>query len=221
MVMAVTKEQKSMKKMRVLFMALAAILVVAMIAITISTNIKNKDKASGLDEYESGNLEDLPDNLVDESLDLESGLDVGYEAPNFELKTLTGEAVKLSDYRGKTVMLNFWASWCPPCRVEMPHMETYYQANKDEDNIEILAVNMTTLERGSQDKVGEFVDKHGLTFPILMDKDGDILDLYKVMVYPTTYIINPDGVITDKVMIPLDVDVIKWLIENSNELSTN
>ncbi|MDS9473119.1 peroxiredoxin [Sporosarcina pasteurii] len=208
-----------MKKIRILFITLAAILVVAMITIMITTNMTKKDKASGLDEYESGNLEDLPDNLVDESLDVESGIDVGHHAPDFELKTLTGEVVKLSDYRGKTVMLNFWASWCPPCRVEMPHMETYYQEYKDQDNIEILAVNMTTLERGSQEKVPEFVDKHGLTFPILMDEKGEIMDLYKVMVYPTTYIVNPDGVITDKVMIPLDVEVIKWLIENSDEFS--
>lgn len=208
-----------MKKMRVLLTTLAAILVVTMIVITITTNMKLKDKASGSDEYESGNIEDLPDDIVDESLDFESGLAINDEAPDFELTSLTGDTVKLSDYRGKTVMLNFWASWCPPCRVEMPHMETYYQEYKEEENIEILAVNMTTLERGSKEKVAEFVDKHHLTFPILMDEEGDIMDLYKVMVYPTTYIVNPEGIITDKVMIPLDVDVIKWLIENSNEVS--
>lgn len=122
--------------------------------------------------------------------------------------------LKLSDYRGQMVMLNFWASWCPPCRVEMPHMETYYQ---EDDNIEILAVNMTTLERGSREKVPEFVEKHGLTFPILMDEEGDVKDLYKVMVYPTTYIVNEEGIITDRINIPLDVDVIKWLVENSHD----
>ena len=208
-----------MRRLRVLLMAIAAILVVAMIVITITTNVKTKDNASESDEYESGNIEDLPDDIVDESLDLESGLDVGDEAPDFELTSLTGETVKLSDYKGKTVMLNFWASWCPPCRVEMPHMETYYQEYKDEENIEILAVNMTSLERGSKEKVGEFVSEHRLTFPILMDEEGSVKDLYKVMVYPTTYIVNPEGIITDKVMIPLDVEVIKWLIENSDEVS--
>lgn len=208
-----------MKKIRVLLMALAAVLVLAMIVITITTNMKTKDQSSGMDEYESGNIEDLPDDIVDENIDLESGLEINDEAPDFELTSLTGETVKLSDYRGKMVMLNFWASWCPPCRVEMPHMETYYQEYKDEKNIEILAVNMTTLERGSKEKVDEFVNKHGLTFPILMDEEGDVKDLYKVMVYPTTYIVNPEGIITDKVMIPLDVDVIKWLIENGDKVS--
>lgn len=208
-----------MKKIRVLSMTLAAVLVLVMIVITITTNMKTKDQSSGMDEYESGNIEDLPDDIVDENIDLESGLEINDEAPDFELTSLTGETVKLSDYKGKMVMLNFWASWCPPCRVEMPHMETYYQEYKDEENIEILAVNMTTLERGSKEKVGEFVDKHGLTFPILMDEEGDVKDLYKVMVYPTTYIINPEGIITDKVMIPLDVEVIKWLIENGDATS--
>lgn len=203
-----------MKKIRGLLLGLAALLAVLLIGLIFAT--KSSEQDGGLAGYDSANIDDLPDNVVDESLDVEAGLDVGQMAPDFELKTLDGESVRLSDYKGQMVMLNFWASWCPPCRVEMPHMETYYQENK-EDDIEILAVNMTTLERGSQDKVPDFVDKHGLTFPILMDEDGDIKDLYKVMVYPTTYILNEDGIITDRINIPLDVEVIEWLMENSRE----
>lgn len=196
-------------------MGLAGLLLILMITLMVMTNIQEK-KSGGLSEYESANIDDLsePETLVDESLDVESGLDVGQRAPDFELQSLDGEMLKLSDYRGQMVMLNFWASWCPPCRVEMPHMETYYQ---EDDNIEILAVNMTTLERGSREKVPEFVEKHGLTFPILMDEEGDVKDLYKVMVYPTTYIVNEEGIITDRINIPLDVDVIKWLVENSHD----
>lgn len=204
-----------MKKLRGLLFGLAALLVVLLIILIFAT--KSSEQADGLAGYESANIDDLPDDVVDESLDVEAGLDVGQMAPDFELKTLDGESVRLSDYKGQMVMLNFWASWCPPCRVEMPHMETYYQEYKEEDNIEILAVNMTTLERGSQDKVPDFVDKHGLTFPILMDEDGDIKDLYKVMVYPTTYILNEEGMITDRINIPLDVEVIEWLMENSRD----
>lgn len=203
-----------MKKLRMMMIGIAVSLVVAMITITIVTNITFKDKGE-FAEYESGNIADLPDNIVDENLDVEAGLEIGQKAPNFELKSLDGETFKLSDYKGQMVMLNFWASWCPPCRVEMPHMETYYQEYKEEHNIEILAVNMTTLERGSKEKVPEFVNKHELTFPILMDEKGDVKDLYEVMVYPTTYIVNAKGIITDKVNIPLDVEVIEWLVENS------
>lgn len=205
-----------MKTLRIIMFALAGLLVVAMIGITLFTNLKTVDQGE-FAEYESGNIDDLPDDIVDESLDVEAGLEIGQKAPNFELQSLSGETFKLSDYKGQMVMLNFWASWCPPCRVEMPHMETYYQEFKEEHNIEILAVNMTTLERGSEDKVPEFVDKHGLTFPILMDEKGDAKDLYDVMVYPTTYIINAKGIITDKVSIPLDVESIKWLVEESSK----
>lgn len=205
-----------MKTLRIIMFALAGLLVVAMIGITLFTNLKTVDQGE-FAEYESGNIDDLPDDIVDESLDVEAGLEIGQKAPNFELQSLSGETFKLSDYKGQMVMLNFWASWCPPCRVEMPHMETYYQEFKEEHNIEILAVNMTTLERGSEDKVPEFVDKHRLTFPILMDEKGDAKDLYDVMVYPTTYIINAKGIITDKVSIPLDVESIKWLVEESSK----
>lgn len=195
---------------------LAGLLVIAMVAITVVTNMKTKDQGE-FAEYESGNIDDLPDDIVDESLEVEAGLEIGQQAPNFELTSLSGETFKLSDYKGQMVMLNFWASWCPPCRVEMPHMETYYQEFKEEHNIEILAVNMTTLERGSKEKVPEFTEKHGLTFPILMDEKGDVKDLYDVMVYPTTYIVNAKGIITDKVNIPLDVETIKWLVEESSK----
>lgn len=204
-----------MKKIRMIMIGISALLIIAMISITVFTNIKLDDKGE-LAEYESGNIVDKPDKIVDESLDMEAGFDIGQKAPDFELESLTGEKVKLSDYTGKMVMINFWASWCPPCRVEMPHMETYYQEFKDEHNIEILAVNMTTLERGNREKVPEFVDKHGLTFPVLMDEEGKVKELYDVMVYPTTYIVNAKGIITDKVSIPLDVEVIKWLVENGS-----
>lgn len=206
-----------MKVIKLISFVVAALLVIAMITLTIKTNVKPKESKGALSEYESANIDDLPENIVDENLDLESGLDIGNKAPDFKLESLTGETLKLSDYRGKTVMLNFWASWCPPCRVEMPHMETYYQKYKESENMEILAVNMTTLERGRQEKVAEFVNELQLSFPVLMDEAGTAKDLYKVAVYPTTYIVNPEGVIVDKVMIPLDVEVIKWLIEEADD----
>lgn len=208
-----------MKKLRIVLMGLAGLLLILMITLMIITNSQEKE-AGGLSEYESANIDDLPEEKkrVDESLEIEAGLDVGKKAPDFELQSLDGETFKLSDYRGQVVMLNFWASWCPPCRVEMPHMDTYYQ-NHQEDDIEILAVNMTTLERGSREKVPEFVEKHALTFPILMDENGDIKDLYKVMVYPTTYMVNEDGIITDRINIPLDVDIISWLFEESKDFT--
>lgn len=208
------------KRMKQIVTGVAIGLVLVMILITVVTNLpQSEPKPTGkFAEYENVNIDQLPENRVDTSLDLDAGLEVGQKAPNFTLTSLDGEKFSLADYKGeKMVMLNFWASWCPPCRVEMPEMEKYYEQYQEQDNIEILAVNMTTIERGSQDKVPQFVEELGLTFPVLMDQDGNVKDLYDVMVYPTTYIVNEEGIITDKVVIPLDVEVIKWLVEKSKD----
>lgn len=208
------------KRMKQILTGVAIGLVLVMIMITVVTNLpQSEPKPTGkFAEYENVNIDQLPENRVDTSLDLDAGLEVGQKAPNFTLTSLDGEKFSLADYKGeKMVMLNFWASWCPPCRVEMPEMEKYYEQYQEQDNIEILAVNMTTIERGSQDKVPQFVEELGLTFPVLMDQDGNVKDLYDVMVYPTTYIVNEEGIITDKVVIPLDVEVIKWLVEKSKD----
>ncbi len=164
-------------------------------------------------------IEDLPSGQVDENIDTKPGLEKNQVAPDFELATLTDGTVRLSDYRGKKVILNFWASWCPPCRVEMPYMENYYKENKDAENVEIIAVNMTKTERGGDDKierVEEFVEDNKLTFPILLDETGEVMKLYQIMAYPTTYIINPEGVITDVVIRELNEEILAELVKNSN-----
>ncbi|WP_077324848.1 TlpA family protein disulfide reductase [Virgibacillus siamensis] len=118
------------------------------------------------------------------------GIDVGDTAPDFQLETLSGKKVKLSDYRGGPVMLNFWASWCPPCRAEMPDMEKLHQ-NKD---VTILAVNLTESESG-KGNVKEFVNKYNLTFPILLDEEVRVAAMYQIRPIPTTFFIDSEGVI--------------------------
>ena len=123
--------------------------------------------------------------------------EVGYLAPGFTLEMMNrGKAVNLSDYKGKVVLLNFWASWCFPCRKEMPSMEELYQIFKDKD-FEILAVNM---DKFSQEKVISFVSNYGLTFPILLDKELKTALIYEVRHIPTSYIIDKNGVISDKII---------------------
>ncbi|KGX84962.1 redoxin domain-containing protein [Pontibacillus litoralis] len=123
----------------------------------------------------------------------EIGLQVGDQAPDFQLTTLNGEQVSLSDYKGQKVMLNFWASWCPPCRAEMPDMEKFYQ-NTD---IQILAVDLTQTET-SIDSVQQFVSEHELTFPILLDEDSSVAANYQIRPIPTTYMIDSSGTIQHK-----------------------
>jgi thiol-disulfide isomerase/thioredoxin len=123
--------------------------------------------------------------------------EVGYLAPEFTLETLGGgKMVNLSDYKGKVVLLNFWATWCIPCRKEMPSMEELYKVLK-ERGFEVLAVN---LERFAEEKVSLFVSNYGLTFPILLDKDQKTAVTYQIRAIPTTYIIGKDGVIKEKIV---------------------
>lgn len=120
------------------------------------------------------------------------GIRKGEQAPDFQLYDLAGNPVKRSDYLGKKVLLNFWATWCPPCRAEMPQMEKFH-AEYGED-IAVLAVNLTDTEKNPQHVAG-FVSEYALTFPVILDEQGEVADLFKIFAYPTTYVLDRDGVI--------------------------
>jgi len=116
------------------------------------------------------------------------GLKKGNMAPDFELETLDGEAVKLSDFRGEKVIVNFWATWCPPCRAEMPDMQKFHE----EHGAQILAVNLTPTEQ-SETQVRDFLDEYGVTFTVLSDVDTHVSTLYNASALPTSYLINSKG----------------------------
>lgn len=119
-----------------------------------------------------------------------TGLAVGDFAPDFILTTIDGKTVRLSDYRGQRVFVNFWATWCPPCRAEMPDMQKLYE--EQEVPVEILAVNLTPTEQ-NEENVVNFIADLGLTFPVLMDKNSEVAEEYKVQAYPTSYMIDSEG----------------------------
>lgn len=112
----------------------------------------------------------------------------GSPAPDFELLDTEGKLHRLSDYRGKTVILNFWATWCPPCREEIPSMNRAWQQLREEDVV-ILAVNMGEDE----DTIFVFTADYPAQFPLLLDRDGAVIARWPVKGLPTTYIIAPDG----------------------------
>lgn len=119
---------------------------------------------------------------------------VGQLAPDFALKTLTGELITLSSLRGQPVLLNFWASWCPPCRLEMPDLMRVYETRRAEGLV-ILGVNVTFQDSTASAQV--FVDEFKITFPTLLGKTGQVTtDLYRVHGLPTSVFINPEGLIT-------------------------
>src|SRR6266498_4881598 len=136
----------------------------------------------------------------------------GFPAPDFELKTLTGETVKLSDLRGHAVLVNLWATWCPPCRTEMQTIETVYNEYKDQGFI-VLAVNMTSQD--AAEKIAPFVNEQALTYPILLDETGDMATAYQMKSLPSSFFINQDGIINEVVIGgPMAEALLRTRIEN-------
>ncbi|GAA0329775.1 redoxin domain-containing protein [Bacillus carboniphilus] len=136
----------------------------------------------------------------------------GSPAPDFKLPTIEGEAMRLSDYRGKKVILNFWATWCPPCKAEMPHMQNFYEKNKDK-GVEIVAVNLTNLDKG-EERIKQFIEDYGLTFTVPLDVEGNIGIEFQAFTIPTSYIIDTNGVIQKKIIGPMDEEMMNNLIKN-------
>jgi peroxiredoxin len=135
------------------------------------------------------------------------GLKIGQEAPDFKLMDRKGQLFKLSDYRDKTVVLNFWATWCPPCRAEMPELQKYDERIRD-NNVVILAVNATNSET-SINTVGDWLQDKRYTFPVLFDSDGEITQTYRIAAFPSTYIIQPGGLIQNKHQGPMNAAMLK------------
>jgi len=117
------------------------------------------------------------------------------EAPEIELEDTNGQLVSLSSHRGKVVILNFWATWCPPCRAEMPSMQRLYEELND-DGIELLAVDLQESEK----TVKDFLEKNGYTFPVLFDRTGQAGAMYGARSIPTTYLIDADGMAVARVV---------------------
>ena len=143
----------------------------------------------------------------------QNGIEIGKAAPDFELSKLDGTKVKLSDLKGKKVILNFWATWCGPCQREMPDMQEFY--SKYQNDVEILAVNYTASE-GSEgkEKVRRFAEEKGVTFPILLDTDIKVTTAYKVITIPTSYFVDTKGVIQDKFIGPMTVNEMEKRVAN-------
>ncbi|KXH82053.1 thiol-disulfide oxidoreductase ResA [Sporosarcina sp. HYO08] len=136
-------------------------------------------------------------------------LAVGDQAPDFELIDLEGNKQRLSDYKGQGVLLNFWGTWCPPCKKEFPYIENQYKDFKDQ-GVHVLAVNI----KESKLKVEAFRDQYGLTFPIAIDKDESVKEAYNVVPLPTTFFINKEGEIEQIITREMSEAEIKSLMES-------
>ena len=116
-------------------------------------------------------------------------------APEFSLKDMDDKVHQLSAYRGRVVIVNFWATWCPPCRFELPSMDKAYQILKQQDVV-MLAINVGE----DTDTIFSFTADYPVSFPLLLDKDAAVIKQYPVIGLPTSYIINPQGQLVYRVI---------------------
>ncbi|MDP2932391.1 MAG: TlpA disulfide reductase family protein [Chloroflexota bacterium] len=115
---------------------------------------------------------------------------MGHPAPDFTLLDLEGNRVTLSDFRGKVVFINFWASWCPPCRAEMPDIEAVYQKYKDKG---VVVIGIDIME--PEDVVRQFVRQGGYSWTFVLDSTGEIARDYRIAAIPTSFFLDKDGII--------------------------
>jgi cytochrome c biogenesis protein CcmG/thiol:disulfide interchange protein DsbE len=121
----------------------------------------------------------------------------GFLAPDFELKTPKGDSIQLSDLRGQAVLVNLWATWCPPCRAEMQTIEKVYDEYEDQ-GFTVLAVNMTYQD--DPFAIMPFVKEEGLTFAILLDETGEMANAYQLRSLPSSFFVDRNGVINEVVI---------------------
>jgi cytochrome c biogenesis protein CcmG, thiol:disulfide interchange protein DsbE len=125
---------------------------------------------------------------------------VGDRAPEFSLKGLDGNQVRLSDLRGKIVMVHFWATWCPPCVEELPTLDTISRALPARD-FQVLAVS---VDEGGAPAVGSFLQRNRLVLPVLLDPDHAVSSRYGTFKFPETYLVGRDGIVKYKIIGPRD-----------------
>ena len=129
------------------------------------------------------------------------------KAPKIITKTLDGNTINLADYKGKRVVLNFWATYCPPCKEEMPQLQHYFEESAEAQNAVILGVNLTDQDIGMK-AIKKFVNEYEVTFPILLDEKGEISSNYGVITIPSTIIVNGEGYIETQIVGPVTEELL-------------
>ncbi|MBB6624160.1 TlpA family protein disulfide reductase [Clostridium gasigenes] len=171
----------------------------------------NYNKNKTINQENSNNIS-LPVETDGNKIDMENSQTTTKEkAIDFKLKDLNGKYVSLNDFKGKNVLLNFWATWCPPCKAEMPDIEKLYQENKNSDLV-ILAVNL------GEDKqtVKSFIEKNKYNFDILLDSDQDVAVKYNIVSIPTSFFIDKEGNIVSKKIGAMTLEEMKSYINLLN-----
>lgn len=180
-----------------IWVILGAVLVWVLVDFGLGFIQEREDEQQATSDTTSAQKEDQEEEL------LEEGNNSGQLAYEFEAEDMDGNLVKLSDYRGKKVFLNFWASWCPPCKVEMPHLKEFSMA---QDDVVVLGVNVTTSETDLAN-VQIFLDEFNVDYTNLYGTQK-MFNLYRVQSLPTSYIIDSQGMIQERIVGPVTQEIL-------------
>ena len=184
-------DSQPLPRVVLVFFGLAALLLAAALLLYAYGRFDDRGEAEQLESIPafSGTAES---GIAAVQTDLDNLPEVGDLAPDFELATLDGGTARLSDYQGRPVILNFWATWCAPCRLEMPELQ---RAQTEFDAAGEGPIVLTINEGDSAEQVGEFFAEVGLTLTALLDSEGEVGTTYGAFFLPTTIIIGPDGAV--------------------------
>ena len=164
---------------------------------------------------EGSQLRDLDNGLVTTFNDKS---EIYHQAEHFTLKDQYGNEISLSDYKGKIIFLNFWATWCPPCRAEMPDIQKLYERSPREGKDAVIVLGVAAPKLGGEkDEAGikAFMDKNGYAYPVLMDKKGKLFEAYGIRAIPTTYLIDRNGNIIGRVQGALSAENIERIVQEA------
>lgn len=187
---------------------IASGLVIIISNVNIEVNLKNKTTQQPVKKEQSTKAEDSKNKSQNTSK---------VKAPDFTLIDQYGKTHKLSDYKGKVVFLNFWATWCPPCRGELPNIEDIYKEyGKDNNNVIILGITAPNLGReGSKQDIINFMNKNSYTFLVMFDSNGDVMNEYSIEAFPTTFIIDKEGNVKEYVPGAMEKSTMETLINGA------
>lgn len=183
------------------------------------SNVVEEKKEDSVPGEKTDTEEETGDSTKDSQKDSEAEKDSQIvPSIDFTLQDQYGQAHTLSDYKGKTVFLNFWATWCPPCKAEMPDIQKIYESYEQEGEEALVVLGVAapnTGGEGSEEEIQAFLEKNGYTYPVLMDTTGEVFASYGISSYPTTFMIDREGNVFGYVSGMLSEDVMRSIIKQT------
>lgn len=193
-----------MKNKIIIYISLAVILIICFI---IYFKYSNSNEMYSNNKYNNAAIENIDDNNnIDTSTNNITNSSTS-EIMDFSLKDINGNNINISDYKGKKVFVNFWATWCPPCNQEIPYINQISKENQDE--IKVITVNLGE----EKDTVQKYIKQKGYDMTVLLDSNGDVADTYMIYSIPTSYLLDTNGNIVDKHTGTMSMEELKKFME--------